>query len=118
MKKSSYYCAVISAKVTPEEREKIKTMADSKGLTMSEFIRKKVLDMEIPERISPGRLAKKNEIFRRYLAEVNRIGNNLNQISRYANQYREIDALVLERIIEIEKDLKELIFKLYQELSE
>jgi len=118
MKKGSYYCAVISAKVTPEEREKIKAVADAKGLTVSELVRKKLLDMEIPEKISPQRLAKKNEVFRRYLAEVNKIGSNLNQISRYCNRYREIDALVLERIIEIEKDLKELISKLYQELSE
>jgi len=111
------YCAVISAKVTPEEREKIKAIADAKGLTISEFIRKKLLDIEIPERITPERLARKNEIFRKYLSEINRIGVNINQIARYCNKYREIDALVLERLIEIEESLKGLLNRLYGELA-
>jgi hypothetical protein len=112
------YSVVISAKVTPEEREKIKAIADAKGLTVSELVRRKLLDIEIPERISPERLAKKNEVFRRYLSELNKIGNNLNQVARHCNQYREVDVLVLEKIVEIERKLTELISKLYQELAE
>ena len=62
--------------------------------------------------------SKKNEVFRRYLSELNKIGNNLNQVARHCNQYREVDVLVLEKIVEIERKLTELISKLYQELAE
>jgi ferritin len=118
LEKKEYYSAVISAKVTPEEREKIKAIAEAKGLTISEFVRKKLLDIEIPERISPERLAKKNEIFRKYLAEVNKIGSNINQIARYCNKHREVDAIVLERLIEIEESLKGLLNCLYGEIAD
>ncbi len=103
---------------SPEEVERLTLIAQAKGITLSDLIRRSVLGLEIPERISPERLARKNEIFRKYLAEINKIGSNLNQIARYCNQYREVDILVLERLVEIERELKELLNRLYKELSE
>ena len=42
---------------------------------------------------------------------------NLNQIARYCNQYREVDAKVLEKVIEMERELKELLERIYEELT-
>ena len=103
---------------TPEEAEKIEQIAMAKGLTISELIRRSVLKLPIPERMSPERLARKNEVFRAYLSELNKIGSNINQVARYCNKYREIDSFVLERLIEIERQLGELLERLYSELTE
>jgi len=106
-----------TVRFTPEEAERIKQIAEAKGLTVSELIRRSVLGLPIPERMSPKRLAKRNEIFRKYLTEVNRIGVNINQIARYCNKYREVDTLVLERLVEIERELGELLEELYFEMT-
>jgi len=108
----------VATKLTEEEAGRVKRLARAKGMTTSELLRRAVLNLDIPERISPERLAKRNEVFRRYLYEINRIGTNLNQVAKRCNQYREVDVLVLERIIEIERVLKELVEKIYEELSE
>ena len=108
----------LATKVSPEEAEKIKQIAEAKGLTISELIRRSVLGLPIPERMSPEKLVKKNEVFRKYLGEVNKIGVNINQVARYCNQYREVDALVLECLVSIERRLTELLDKLYSELTD
>ena len=108
----------VATKLTEEEAEKVRELARAKGITTSELLRRAVLNLPIPEKASPERLAKRNEVFRRYLYEINRIGTNLNQVAKRCNQYREVDVLVLERIIEIERTLKELVEKIYEELSE
>jgi len=106
-----------TVRFTPEEVEKLTLIAEAKGITLSDLIRRSVLGYKIPERISPERLTRKSEIFRKYLAELNKIGVNINQIARYCNQYREVDALVLEKLLEIEEELKELLNRLYGELT-
>ena len=102
---------------SPEEVEKLERIAEGKGITLSELIRRSVLGYEIPERMSIERLARKSEIFRRYLREINKIGVNINQIARYCNQHREVDVLVLEKVLSMEKMLKELLSRLYEELT-
>ena len=106
----------ITVRFTPEEVEKINQAAETKGLTVSELIRRSVLGLPVPKRMSSKRLAKKNEVFREYLSELNRIGVNINQIARYCNRYREVDVLVLESLINIERKLSEMLNKLYAEL--
>ena len=102
---------------SPEEVGKLERIAEGKGITLSELIRRSVLGYEIPERMSIERLARKSEIFRRYLKEINKIGVNINQIARYCNQHREVDVLVLEKVLSMEKMLKELLSRLYEELT-
>jgi len=107
-----------TVRFSKEEAEKLELLAQGKGITVSELIRRAVLNLPIPERISSERLAKKSEIFRRYLAEINKIGTNINQIARYCNQYREVDVLVLEKLTELEGELSQLLDKLYSELTD
>ena len=108
---------VISAKLTADEAEKIRHFASSKGMTVSEFVRSVLLGLKIPSRFSPERVAKRNEVFRSFLREINRIGVNINQIARHCNYYREVDALVLEQLMQANRELKELVRKLYEEFK-
>lgn len=102
---------------TEEEIEKLERVAKGKGITLSELIRKKALDVELPQRISPERLAKRNQVFRQLAYEINRIGVNLNQIARYCNRNREIDCLVLQEILETKRLLETLLETAYNELT-
>ena len=107
----------LAAKVTREEAKRIKQIADAKGITVSDLIRRSVLNLPVPERISPEKLIKKNEVIRQLTYEVNKLGVNLNQIAKYCHKHREIDALVLEKIIATEKKLTELLETAYRSLT-
>jgi len=107
----------LATKVSEEEAEKIKQIAEAKGITVSDLIRRSVLKLPIPERMSPEKLRKKNEAIRQLTYEVNKLGVNLNQIAKHCNKYREVDALVLEKIIEIETKLTELLEIAYRSLT-
>jgi len=102
---------------TEDEVKRLEAIAKAKGIPVSELIRKKVLDLPIPDRISPEKLAKRLKEFRKLLYEVNKIGVNLNQIARYCNKYREIDCEVLAQLIEIKRELKTLVRTAYEELT-
>ena len=67
----------LSVRLTKEEREHLKRLADESGLTMSDAVRACVAGTEIRQRPP-------SEIKDLY-TEVNRIGNNINQIARSVN---------------------------------
>ena len=108
---------VIATKLTEEEARKVREIAEAKGITVSDFVRSRLLNLPIPDRISPERLAKKLEEFRKLLYEVNKIGVNINQIARYCNKYREVDCEVLAQLIEIRRELKALVQTAYEGLT-
>ena len=99
-----------------EEVERLEQIANAKGITLSDLIRRSVLKIPIPERMSPEKLAKKNEALREVAYELNKIGINVNQIARYCNKNREVDALVLEKLIQIERKLEEIFITAYESL--
>ena len=74
LKEKEYF---LSVRLTKEEREHLKRLADESGLTMSDAIRACVAGTEIRQRPP-------SEIKDLY-TEVNRIGNNINQIARSVN---------------------------------
>jgi len=106
-----------TVRFTEDEVKRLEAIAKAKGIPVSELIRKKVLDLPIPDRISPEKLAKRLKEFRKLLYEVNKIGVNLNQIARYCNKYREVDCEVLAQLIEIKRELKTLVRTAYEELT-
>jgi len=108
----------ITSRFTPEEAERIKRIAESKGITVSDLIRRSVLKLKIPERMTPEKFSKRNEVFRRYLSEINKIGANINQIARKCNLEREVDVDVFIKLLEIELKLRGLLKRLYEELTD
>lgn len=80
---------------TPAEFEKIELELNKSNLIFTNFARSAILRKKI-----------KLPIEKELLFELNKIGNNLNQIARAVNQKDKI--AVLTELIEIEKAIKEL----------
>ncbi len=88
----------ISLRLTPEEKERIATQAKHQGMSTGDYLRK-MLQMQ---------RVRKTRREREKLLQLARIGNNLNQLARWANTYkRSADSLlILAQLAEIEKELK------------
>lgn len=80
-------------RVTPAERHHVERLAERAGLTVSEFTRRSVLGQPMPR--ARGRTDD------RALYELNRIGNNLNQIARAANLGHRLDGMLAAALIEL-----------------
>lgn len=68
-------------RVTAAERAAVERKAEAAGLPLSEFCRRAVFARPIP--------SKRNVLSNRALAELNRVGVNLNQIARHMNAGRD-----------------------------
>src|SRR5277367_1647962 len=76
----------IGVKLTPTERTKLETAADAVGVPLSTYVR------ELCIRRSPQAVAaiRRNPEAKALLNELNAIGNNINQIAKYANTHGEL----------------------------
>lgn len=68
------------------------------SLSFAEFARNAIMQKEIKSKVDLD-----------LVYEVNRIGNNLNQIAHYVNSNKVIDMQVLQMLVDIEKRLNELL---------
>jgi antitoxin component of RelBE/YafQ-DinJ toxin-antitoxin module len=89
----------ISAKVDDELYETAKRVAEANGLTVSKMLKQAFTSATI----------KDTSYEQKILFELNRIGNNLNQISKYANTHKKLDMQILSSLARIEDDLKKLL---------
>ena len=89
----------VTIRFTDDEYNKVYSSAQELDISLSTYIRKKTLGNR--ERIS-------SKCDKELLYEMNRIGNNLNQISKHCNTTKTIDKLVLQSLVEIEKKLNDL----------
>jgi len=89
----------ISAKVDDELYETAKRVAEANGLTVSKMLKQAFTSATIKDTSYEQKL----------LHELHRIGNNLNQIARYANTHKALDRQVLASLARIEEDLKGLL---------
>jgi hypothetical protein len=79
------------------ENQELSIMLNKHNLTFSDFARAKILGKQIKSKLSQD-----------LIYQVNKIGNNLNQISKYANQNKSIDIQILQELVKIEKHLDKL----------
>ena len=86
-----------SIRLSFEENDILLTELKKHNLTFSNYARAKILNQKIKSKIT-------NDL----IYEVSKIGNNLNQISKYVNTVKALDFSVLEKLIEIEKHLESL----------
>ncbi len=80
---------------TNNEFELIKKELNEHHITFTEFARSAILKQEV-----------KTNLDKQFLYQLNKIGNNLNQIAKSVNQNEEID--VLQQLINIETMLKDI----------
>ncbi len=90
----------VTIRFTDDEYNQLKEKADELGISLSTYIRKKTLGNR--ERIS-------TKCDKKLLYEINRIGNNLNQIAKHCNTIGTIDKFVLKELVDIEKKLNEIL---------
>ena len=91
--------------LTQEELENLKTKISNTNLNQSAYIRKSILDKNIT--VIPG--------IRDFMIELKRIGNNLNQITRLANEGSL--TIIGDNIKNINEDLKLVWEKLAETLK-
>ena len=90
----------VTIRLTQEEYEKLKEKANTLGITTSAYIRKKILG---------NREKVLTKCDKDLLYEINRIGNNLNQIAKHCNINKSVDKLVLQELVTIEQQLQKLL---------
>lgn len=96
----------IKVRLTPSEKEKLQNIITKNNIkNISDFIRQIVLTGEF--KTTQHQQTQQN--YERLLYEINKIGNNLNQIARQCNINKEVDIRVLEKLSKIEDMLDLLI---------
>jgi hypothetical protein len=88
---------VLSVRVTPDERAAITGKAEAAGLSTGGFLRACAL-----RRVTPGtkrRAPADSKILERAIAEMRRIGNNINQLARAANMNHPANSVMLSHAL-------------------
>jgi hypothetical protein len=94
---------LISFRLTPTEKDKLSSLITEYNIdNVSDFIRQVILTQKFKTRTA-------TQNYERLLYEINKIGNNINQIARLYNTRGEVDIKVLEQLAKIEEMLDILI---------
>lgn len=96
-------------RLTPEERASFESRCQASGFSKSDYFRKKCLD-EAPLRKRKA-LPVDVELLTRYLGQVGRIGNNINQVAKSMNQGFLPSADELNETVQDIKELRAVIRK-------
>lgn len=88
---------------TEEDLLAWKAKAESAGMTLSDLARSSMAKAKLPDRERQAELA-------RLTRDIARIGNNLNQLARWANTYKgTAEALeVIGRLVAIEREIHDV----------
>lgn len=84
-----------AVRVTEAELVHLQSLAAAAGLTQSDFIRQRALS----GRVTPSRRRNASSAQTSFIAELNRIGVNLNQIARQLNRGRTHDPHHLDHVL-------------------
>lgn len=90
----------VTIRLTQDEYNKLNNETQKLNMSMSELIRHKILNKKVKV---------KSKLSTQIVYELNRIGNNLNQIAKHCNTTKTIDKLVLQQLVDIEKELKKIL---------
>lgn len=100
----------VNVKVTEAERDSWKAFADSQGYSVADLFRLLFANAAAqPSKLHKKQRRKTHKADPELLRELAKIGNNLNQIAKWANTYKtEADAVqVVQALIAIERSLPE-----------
>ena len=96
-------------RVTPSEKIRIEGDAKDRNMDLSDYLRSQ---LERPREITSKDV---DEIRKKMLYEINRIGNNINQIAHHYNAYG-VDDIAYE-LVEYMKELKEIAISINKKLK-
>jgi len=93
----------IKIRLTPSELDKIEQLAkENNAKNLSDFVRQIVLTGKF-------KTTKAQQNYEALLYEINKIGNNINQIAKHCNINNSVDIKVLEELARIEEELSILM---------
>ena len=95
---------IVTCRFSESEYKNLKSKADTTGVSVSKLVRKSVLRIRTWT-------AKNKKIEQEKIRQLARIGNNLNQIARFCNTYKEgADSLeIVQHLILIECEIKKVL---------
>ena len=91
----------VLVRLSPKEKEHLKTNAAACALKMEPYIRKLIMGNIIRPRPP--------DEYVRMLREINAIGNNINQIAHIANAERNISKDKIEEVLNLQNDIMRLV---------
>jgi type II secretory pathway component PulF len=107
----------ITVRLSKEEKEQLKKIAESKGMTVSDYVRSRLTGVR--RRRKPK--AEELELYRQLIYELNRVGVNLNQIARTLNRAMQsapnkkfFSAVIdgVSALRDIQEELREILWRL------
>ena len=103
----------VHIKVTEEERDDWKSKSIDAGMPVSDLIRRRMSTTEVGRRVSSVKADKLRKGDPALVAEVARLGNNLNQVAKWANTYKKsADAVeVISYLVAFDRMMKDLLDK-------
>lgn len=98
-------------RVNTDDREQLKKLAAAEKKTVSDFMRSQVAKVLKESGLAPKEKRTYKRADPRLLAEIARVGNNLNQIARWANTYKtEAESFeITVLLVGMERQIKELL---------
>lgn len=94
----------LEIRLTPKQQTEIRLKAKQAGLTVTEYVRRKILHGEVGVMDSLTFLKE----FHQYNHEISKIGNNINQLAHYANILNKEDTYSKDVIEEMTIQLRQL----------
>jgi len=105
----------VKVNLYPHQHEQIKNLAKSNNITIAQYIREQ-LDLNLdPKDTRKIYTETQKKVYKetdpKLLYELNKIGNNLNQIARVLNQKKDdVNTVeILQSLVSIEKEIKSLL---------
>jgi hypothetical protein len=98
----------VKVNLHPEDYEKMQKLAEQYDTTIASLFRE-LADMQIDKPRKPRGGKKEGAVDYAILYELNKIGNNINQIAKYANTHKSLDRTILALLSSIEDKLKTML---------
>lgn len=87
----------LTVRFTPAEREELEALADREGLTLGSYVRSRSLEQPTTRAVRRPTVAVK--LLGGLLAQIGKIGSNLNQIARQLNQGATLPLSEIETVL-------------------
>jgi uncharacterized protein (DUF1778 family) len=107
---------LVQLRLTVEEKALLQLFAKCLGLTLTDFVKSRTLQK--PPRIRKASFDR--EVLIQLLAELGKLGSNVNQIAKFMNSHRKTYYTVTVKesyIIEVLSDVKKLVDRILKELE-
>ena len=98
----------VKVNLEEEVHQELQEICDSQGITLAQYFRS-LINTQIEDTREPRQKRVHKTTDPQLLYHLNKIGNNLNQIAKHANEGKSFDFQTLAALTNIERTLKEFL---------